>query len=171
MNAAALQPELEDAKGRPLVSGNQVWCVNRNGANKELGTVSHELDAILARPLNHKLRLTGVLNLGGRKAKKQYLVFSYICLQEFKAGKMVKRTDDELAVLLFGELQKRQGVISMKRLYRALNVKHDHLYDLTNGRKPAFELADGSNQRRGPGGSAMVEWAEVVRFIKERRVA
>lgn len=154
-----------------LRTGRPVKCVNRNGANERLGTVPHELDAILARPLNHKLRLTGVLDLASAGTDQQHLCFVVACLEEFVAGKMVRRTDDELAVLLLGPLQKQQGLVSVKRLYRALNCKHDHFYGLTEGRNPAIRLAKNSRRRRGPGGSAFVTWDEVVRFIGERRVA
>lgn len=173
MNLPVPQPEFEDRAGRPisLAASRPVKCVDRNGANERLGTVKHELDAILARPLNHKLRLTGVLDLAGQGAEQQHLCFVVQCLEEFVAGKMVRRTDDQLATLIFGELQKQQGMVSVKRLYRALNCKHDHFYGLTQGRKPAIRLAKESVRRRGPGGSAFVEWAEVVRFIGERRVA
>lgn len=152
-------------------TGRLVKCVNRNGANERLGTVPHELDAILARPLNHKLRLTGVLDLSGREAEHQHLCFVVQCLEEFRNAQMVLRSDDELAVLIFGELQKQQGVVSVKRIYRALNCKHDHFYSLTEGRNPAVRLARDSRRRRGPGGSAFVTWPELVRFIGERRVA
>lgn len=165
------QLSLEDRAGRPLASARPVKCVGRNGANEKLGTVSHELDAILARPLNHKLRLTGVLDLASKDATQQHLCFLVACLEEFAAGKMVKRSDEDIAVLLFGEIQKRQGIVHVKRLYRALNCKHDHFYALTQGRNPALRLAEESRQRRGPGGSAVVKWAEIVRFIHERRIS
>jgi hypothetical protein len=164
-------PELEDRAGRPLPSGRPVKCVGRNGANEKLGTVAHELDAILSRPLNHKLRLTGVFDLASKDAGHQHLIFVVECLEEFCTGRTLPRTDDELAVLIFGALQKTQGVVSVKRVYRALNCKPDHFYGLTAGRKPALRLARNSAQRRGPGGSAMVAWAELVRFLGERRVA
>jgi hypothetical protein len=158
-----LQAELELRTGRP------VKCVGRNGANEKLGTVSWELEKIMNRPLNHKLRLTGVLDIGSKDAAHQELRFVVACLEEFLAGRTVKRTDDELAVLLFGELQKRQGFVRVKRLYQALNCKHDHIYNLTRGRNPALRLAADSCQRTGPGGSAVVRWDEILRFIKERR--
>lgn len=171
MTARPHQLSLEDRAGRPLAGARPVKCVGRNGAHEKLGTVGHELDAILARPLNHKLRLTGVLDLASKGAGHQHLCFVVACLEEFRAGKMVKRTDDELAVLIFGELQKAQGVVAVKRLYRALNCKHDHFYRLTAGRKPVLPLAPDSKCRRGPGGSAMVEWAALVEFIAARRVS
>lgn len=162
---ASSQTELELRTGRP------VKCVSRNGANEKLGTVSHELDAILARPLNHKVRLTGVLDLASKGAQHQELRFVVVCLEEFLAGKTVKRTDDQIAVLLFGELQKAQGVVRVKRLYRALNCKHDHFYNLTRGRNAPLRLAAGSACRPGPGGSGVVQWSDLVKFIGERRLA
>jgi hypothetical protein len=152
-----------------LRAARPVKCVNRNGANRELGTVAHELDAIRSRPMNHKLRLTGVLDLASPGAQQEYLCFVVQCLEEFRAGRMVKRSDDELAVLIFGALQKEQGVVSFKRVYRALNCKHDLLYRFTQGRKPLLPLAAGSAPRQGPGGSAMVRWSDLVKFISQRR--
>lgn len=148
-----------------------VKCVNRNGANERLGTVAYELDAILTRPLNHPLRLTGVLDLAGPAAEKEYLCFVVACLDEFRAGKMVGRDDDALAVMIFGALQRAQGVVSFKRVYRALNCKHAHLYRFTEGRRPELPLMRGSAQRRGPGGSAVVTWPALVAFIGKRRIA
>lgn len=165
MNVTA-QKQFEDFR-----TARPVRCVSRNGANERLGTVKHELDAILSRPLNHKLRLTGVLDLAGPGAEQEHLCFVVQCLEEFRAGQMVKRSDDQLAVLIFGELQKENGVVAVKRIYRALNCKHDHIYQFTAGRRPALPLAAGSVQRCGPGGSAMVRWSDLVKFLSERRLA
>ena len=163
-----------------LRTGRPVKCVNRNGANERLGTVAHELDAILSRPMNHKLRLTGVLDLARPGAQQQHLGFVVECLEEFRAGRTVQRTDDELAVLLFGPLQKEQGLVTFKRVYRSLNCKHDHLYLFTKAgtgraggkdKRPGLPLAEASMPRRGPGGSAVVRWSALVKFIGERRVA
>lgn len=159
------QQELEIRSGRP------VKCVSRNGANEKLGTVSHELERILARPLNHKVRLTGVMDIASKGAAHAELRFVVPCLEEFLAGRTVKRSDDQIAVLLFGELQKQQRFVRVKRIYRALNCKHDHFYNLTRGRNPEIRLVEGCTKRTGPGGSGVVRWEEIVRFIGERRQA
>lgn len=141
-------------------------CTDRKGARLELGCGFAELEAILDRPLNHKLRLTGVLDIGSKGSKHQELCFVRECLREFDAGKMVRRSDEELAELIFG---KKQPLVFAICCYRALNCKHDHFYGLAAD--GVIPLARKSVQRRGPNGSAVVEWAALVGFIKERRIA
>ena len=144
----------------------KVRCVDRKGARMELGVGFAELDAILNRPLNHKLRLTGVLDIGSKGSSHEELCFVVECLREFDAEKMTRRSDAQLALLIFGEAQ---PLVKAKRVYEALNCKHDHFYQLAADK--VIPLARRSAQRRGPGGSAVVEWSALVAFITERRLA
>lgn len=159
--SATLQTDFELRRlGKPQM------CVKRDGAQQMLGVDHAGLEAILNRPLNHKLRLTGVLDIASRDASHQHLHFVVVCLREFDAGVMVKRTDAQMTELIFGPEQKLMFGV---RVRRALNCTHDHFYALAaDGVLP---LKRGSAQRRGPGGSAVVEWSALLNFIKQRRLA
>lgn len=141
-------------------------CTDRKGARLELGVGFAELEAILDRPLNHKLRLTGILDIGSKGSKHTELCFVRECLREFDRGQMVQRSDEDLAELIFGV---KQALVFANRVYRALNCKHDHFYSLAAD--GVIPLARKSVQRRGPNGSAAVEWSALVAFVKTRRIA
>lgn len=141
-------------------------CTDRKGARLELGVGFADLEAILDRPLNHKLRLTGILDIGSRGSAHAELCFVRDCLREFDAGKMIRRTDEQLAELIWGP---KRPLLKAQAVYRGLNCKHDHFYSLAAD--GVIPLARKSRQRRGPGGSAVVEWAALVSFIRERRFA
>lgn len=159
--AANAHPELDLPP-----SGRLEKCVARNGAQYLLGLAAWELDNVLNRPLNHKQRLMGVLCIASKGAQQSELRFVGECLREFASGKSVGRSDEQLAALIFGKARK---LVRAREVYRALNCKHDHFYGLAaDGLIP---LARNSEQRRGPGGSAVVEWGSLVKFIGERRVA
>lgn len=133
---------------------------DRAGARAMLDVEDWQLDRLLD---GGKIR--GVLNIASPKARQDIRLL-VVALEEFKRELVVERSNDELAKLIFGQ---PQPLIRAQRIYSRLNCHATHFYDLA--REGVIRLARGSEQRTGPGGSAVVEWAELRRFIQQRRLA
>jgi hypothetical protein len=152
--ATTIQPELSlhAARLRKPV-------VKRDGALNVLELEDWQLEAVIDR-------LDGVVNVASPRASRRELRFVVVCLEECKRGLVVPRTDEQLVELIFG---KPQPLIRAQRIKSRLMIHATHFYDLA--RERVIRLAKGSEQRSGPGGSAVVEWSALVDFIKKRRVA
>ena len=111
-------------------------------------------------------KLGWVVDIASRGAERRELRFVTACLEEFKAGAVVERTTSEIVQLIFG---RGQRFVRARWVYRCLNCKHGHFYDLM--RERVLPLAKGSEFRVGPGGSGVVEWSTLVRFFETRRVS
>ena len=134
--------------------------VDRSGARAILDTEDWQLDRLLDAG-----RIRGVLDIASPGAKQELRLLA-VALEEHKRELVIERTDDELLRLIFGQ---PQPLVRVQRIYARLNCHPTHLYDLA--REQVIRLAKGSTQRSGPGGSAVVEWSELQRFIHERRRA
>ena len=163
--SATLQPELSLGAARIKRP-----TVKNDGARAILDVEDWQLATIVDAG-----RVRGVVDVRSRSAERRDLRFSVVALEEFKravpaagSGAVASpaRTDEQLAELIFG---KPQPLIRARWIYRALNCKPSHFYDLVS--EKVIRLARGSEQRCGPGGSAVAEWNELGRFIRERRVA
>lgn len=137
--------------------------VKRDGAKNVLDVEDWQLEAAIDQ-------LDGVLNVASKTATRRDLRFAVICLEEFKragATNAVRkdRTDEELTELIFG---KRQPLIRAQWVKSRLMVHATHFYTLAQ--EKVIRLARGSEQRSGPGGSAVIEWDALVSFIKQRRI-
>lgn len=153
---AALQTELSLSAARlkrPMV--------DRAGARVMLDTEDWQLDRLLDAG-----KIRGVLDIASRGAERQELRLLVVAIEEHKRGLVIERTDAELAAMIFGL---PRPLVRVQWIYARLNCHPTHLYDLA--REKVLCLAKGSEQRSGPGGSAVVAWAELLRFIKERRRA
>ena len=106
----------------------------------------------------------GVIDIASHGAERQELRFSVVGVEEFKRQARVERTDEDLMRLIFGA---SVPLVRVQRIYARFNCHPTHVYDLA--REKVLRLAKGSAQRTGPGGSAVVEWNELLRFIKDRR--
>lgn len=158
---ATLQPELALSAARIKRP-----TVKNDGARAVLDVEDWQLVTLVDQGL-----IRGVLDVASRDAERRELRFAVVALEEYKRAQLAEaqlpeRTDEQLAELVFG---KPQPLVRARWIYRALNCKPSHFYDLVTER--VIRLARGSVQRCGPGGSAVAEWSELVRFITARRVA
>jgi hypothetical protein len=135
--------------------------VDNLGARAMLDAEDWQLAALVDQGL-----VRGVLDIRSATATRRELRFSVVAIEEYKRGLVTERTGADLAEILFG----RPGsMVKARWVYRALNCKPCHFYLLATQR--VIRLAKGSRQRVGPGGSAVVEWSELVNFINNRRIA
>lgn len=143
LSAARLRRPLVDAAGARTLLDVENWQLERL------------LDA-------GKIR--GVWDIASPKAERQELRLLAVACMEHLKELTVEREDAELARLIFGL---PEPLVRVQRIYARFNCHPTHLYDLV--REKALKLAKGSMQRPGPGGSAVVEWTELLRFLKVRR--
>lgn len=134
---------------------------DRAGARERLDVDDWQLDRWLDAG-----KIRGVLDIASRGAEKQELRFLSVAIEEFKRELVMERTNEEFARAIFGL---PQPLLRAQRIYSRLNCHPTHFYDLA--REKVLRLAKGSEQRTGPGGSAVVEWSELLRFISQRRRA
>jgi hypothetical protein len=157
--ATILQPELSLPAARLRKP-----VVKRDGALNVLELEDWQLEAVIDR-------MDGVLNVASPRTTRRELRFVVVCLEECKRSLRTAytppaRTDEQLTVMIFGQ---PQPLIRAQRIKSRLMIHATHFYDLA--RERVIRLAKGSEQRSGPGGSAVVEWSALVEFIKKRRIA
>jgi hypothetical protein len=165
--STALQPEL------PLHAARlKRPCVDSNGARAILDKEDWQMEAILDLGA-----VRGVVNIARKDSARKELRFVVVCLEEYKAAqrtgaKPLERTPAELTELIFG---KPRPYVRVQAVYRAFNSSHYHFYrmaaDYRRCRDKDFELSQQTTRRGGPGGSAVVEWSALVKFIEKRRIA
>lgn len=68
--------------------------------------------------------------------------------------------------MLFG---KERPFVTGKEFYRAFNCDSGHMINLVL--EKSLARLPQTDWRRGPGGSPVIGWASLVRFIEERRIA
>lgn len=110
--------------------------------------------------------IKGVLNIASPSAAKKELRFLFICLEEYAREIEVERSDELIAGMVWGL---KRPLVKAHWVYTRLNCHATHFYDLA--RERVIKLAKGSEQRCGPGGSAVVEWADLLEFVKQRRIS
>lgn len=135
--------------------------LDRSGARAILDCEDWQLD----RDVDEG-RVVGILDIACPNASRRELRFPTVALAEAREGKRVERTHEELARLIFGLAN---PLVRARWVYRSLNCKHTHLYELLNA--GALKAQRGSVARTGPGGSVVIAWPELVRFIKARRLS
>lgn len=114
--------------------------------------------------------LTGVLDVSAGMGEVRELRFARQCVEEWRAGQREIRTDEELAELVFGGYARTTGFTTRNSARRRLVVTWQTMGALTHAETPRrLRLATGSAWRPGPGGSPVITWAELVRFVGERR--
>lgn len=145
----------------PLARGSvRRPMVDRAGARAVLDVEDWQLDGALDTGL-----IVGVLNIASARAMTRELRFTVSKLEEYQQKNVTTPDHAELAALIFG---REQPLVRARWVYSRLNCHATHFYDLVA--EKVLKLAPGSAQRPGPGGSAVVEWAELVGFIKRRRI-
>lgn len=126
-------------------------------------------------------RLPYALNIASRHAERAELRIPQLAVQLYEKWynlfggrisqesllKVPTLTPEEVTRYYWGDPIKNT-LVRMTAVRRALNCKACHLYNLVT--EGTIHLAPQSQQRRGPGGSALVKWTDLLAFITLRRI-
>lgn len=141
-----------------------IACVSLEAASAQLG-----LRWVDVRRAAEEGLLTGVDV--GTGAEQDHYRFARVALDEFARDARVLRTDAELAELIFGLAARQSGLTRRVAFTERLGISEHtvtRLLALTGER--GLRLAPDTKSAKGPGGSPLIQWSELVRWVGVRRL-